>query len=146
LALKTPAFKAVGWLKSAFARLLQRRSFASLLLLGGINGLLPCGLVYAACAGAIASGGFLSGVVYMAAFGFGTLPMMLGLSLAGRKLQIAIGPKLQRLVPASLAVMGVLLLCRGLSLGIPYLSPDLSGGEVKCSACHPEVANGARLP
>lgn len=146
LGLKTPAFQAVGWIKSAFARLLQRRTFASLLLLGGINGLLPCGLVYAACAGAIASGGFFSGVEYMAMFGLGTLPMMLGLSLAGRKLQIAIGPKLHRLVPASLAVMGLLLLCRGLSLGIPYLSPDLSSGEVNCSACHPTAVSEIQTP
>ena len=65
LALKAPAFQAVGCLKSAFSSLLHRRTFASLLLLGGINGLLPCGLVYAACAGAIASGGFFSAVEYM---------------------------------------------------------------------------------
>ena len=82
----------------------------------------------------------------MAAFGLGTLPMMLGLSLAGRKLQIAIGPRLHRIVPASLAVMGLLLLCRGLSLGIPYLSPDLSGGEVNCSACHPAAASETQTP
>src|SRR5262249_28670359 len=57
------------------------------------NGLLPCSLVYAACAGAIASGGLFSGVEHMLAFGLGTLPMMLGLSLVGRKLQLAIGAK-----------------------------------------------------
>jgi uncharacterized protein len=134
-AIQAPAFRGVSWLKSAFGRLLQRRTFPSLFLLGAINGLLPCGLVYAACAGAIASGHFFDAVAYMVAFGAGTLPMMLGLTMAGRKLQLAVGSKFQRLIPVSLALTAVLLLCRGLSLGIPYLSPNSSGGIIKCSAC-----------
>ena len=36
------------------------------------------------------------------------------------------------LIPASLALVGVLLILRGLALGIPYLSPALTGA---CPAC-----------
>ena len=48
-----------------------------LVALGMIWGWLPCGLVYAALAGAIAAGGALEGARWMACFGLGTLPVML---------------------------------------------------------------------
>jgi hypothetical protein len=37
-------------------------------------------------------------------------------------------------VPFALATVAVLMILRGLALGIPYLSPDLAGGA--CAACH----------
>jgi hypothetical protein len=48
-----------------------------LVALGAIWGWLPCGLVYAALAGAVAAGGALEGARWMACFGLGTLPVML---------------------------------------------------------------------
>ncbi|OIQ03558.1 MAG: hypothetical protein COS82_05365 [Zetaproteobacteria bacterium CG06_land_8_20_14_3_00_59_53] len=45
--------------------------------LGLINGLLPCGLVYAALSMALASGSALSSVQMMLAFGCGTIPAMM---------------------------------------------------------------------
>jgi sulfite exporter TauE/SafE len=48
-----------------------------LLALGAIWGWLPCGLVYAALAGAVAAGGAFEGARWMACFGLGTLPIML---------------------------------------------------------------------
>src|SRR3974390_3444908 len=74
LALWRPVTALVERLKSRMANLLRRRSFISRLSLGILNGLLPCGLVYVACAGAVATGGLLSGVQYMAGFGLGTVP------------------------------------------------------------------------
>lgn len=133
LGVGTPMIKAVVWLKSGFGALLRRRTFAALGMLGLLNGWLPCGLVYAACAGAAATGGIASGLAYMALFGFGTLPLMLGIGLSGKALPLALRFKLQQLVPASLAVVGTLLVLRGLALGIPYLSPDLAAGT--CAHC-----------
>ncbi len=130
----TAMTQAVTGLKSAFRTLLQRRTVMSLGLLGLLNGLLPCGLVYAACAGAAAVGGWLEGVEYMALFGLGTLPMMLGISLSGRALPVAWRLRLQQMVPFSVAAVGVLLILRGLALGIPYVSPDLAAGS--CAHCH----------
>ncbi|MBI5802255.1 MAG: sulfite exporter TauE/SafE family protein [Verrucomicrobia bacterium] len=126
-----PAITAVGWLKSALGNLLRQRSPGAVFTLGILNGLLPCGLVYAACAGATATGHFLSGTLVMLTFGLGTVPMMLGLSLAGPRLHTTLRFKLQRLVPVSLAIVGVLLVLRGLALGIPYLSPAPG-----CASCH----------
>ncbi len=132
--LGTPMVKAVVWLKSGFGALLRRRTLSSLGLMGLLNGLLPCGLVYAACAGAAATGSLGSGAAYMALFGFGTVPLMLGIGLSGKALPIALSFKLQQLAPLSLAVVGALLVLRGLALGIPYLSPDLAAGT--CAHCH----------
>ena len=111
---------------------------STLLLFGLLNGLLPCGLVYAALAGAAATGGPLGGALFMAAFGLGTIPAMLAVSLAGRLITAPWRARFQRAVPVAMAVLAVLFIVRGLSLGIPYLSPDLSpeavaGGR---SCCH----------
>jgi hypothetical protein len=47
-------------------------------------------------------------------------------------LQVPLRARLQRVIPVALGVMGVWLIVRGLGLGIPYLSPDLSG----TACCH----------
>ncbi len=110
-------------IKSRLGSLLRQPGFGSQFSFGLLNGLLPCGLVYAAAAGATATGSVFDGISYMLAFGLGTIPMMLALSLAGRHLQPALRFRLQRLVPVGLTIVAALLILRGLGLGIPYLSP-----------------------
>jgi len=119
--------------------LLQRHSLSSNLAFGALNGLLPCGLVYMACAGAGASGSVLRGMGYMLAFGIGTFPMMLGIGLSRRLFHPVARLKPQRLIPYWAAFVGGLLILRGLSLGVPYLSPDLSAshGASDSSCCTP---------
>lgn len=124
----------VARLRTRMAAHLQRRSIPSLATLGALNGLLPCGLVYAACAGAAATGSALHGAAFMALFGLGTTPMMLGISLSGRLIPPALRLRLRHLTPATLGLMGALLVLRGLALGIPYLSPDLQDPN---PSCHP---------
>lgn len=125
-ATKLPAWQTVAFLKRTFGTLLRQRTFASMLLLGAINGLLPCGLVYVAAAGATATGAITSAIAYMIAFGIGTLPVMLGLGFAGKGLPLKFRFRLQKLIPVSVAAVALLLIMRGMSLGIPYLSPNLS--------------------
>ncbi|MFM8360802.1 MAG: sulfite exporter TauE/SafE family protein [Verrucomicrobiota bacterium] len=124
--------RGVQWLKRCLGVLLGRRTLSALFLLGGVNGLLPCGLVYSAGAGAVAAGGWWDAVAYMGVFGLGTVPMMLAIGLSGRALSPGWRGRLQRLAPWSVGVVGVLLVLRGLALGIPYLSPDLAAG----ACCH----------
>ena len=128
--------RGVSWIKRPFARLLLQRTHLSLLLLGALNGLLPCGLVYAAAAGAAAAGDWLDGVAFMIWFGLGTLPMMAGLSLAGARLQPLLRLRLHRLIPACALCVGILLVLRGLALGIPYVSPRLADAGATAAACH----------
>lgn len=132
LAVGRPILHTIASLKSGFSKLLQRRTLGSLGLLGLLNGLLPCGLVYAACAVSASSGGFISGIQSMLLFGLGTTPVMLGAGLAGKKFQFAFAFKAPKLVPATLALVAGLLIVRGLSLGIPYLSPDLYSRQFFC--------------
>ena len=133
--LAAPMARIVGRLKTSMAGLLIRRSLASQALLGGLNGLLPCGLVYVAGAGSVTTGSIVGAVSYMALFGLGTLPVMLGISLTGHLLPATFRFRLARLVPFGVVTIAALLILRGLSLGIPYLSPDLSAGSSTC-ACH----------
>jgi hypothetical protein len=51
--------------------------FGKLYTAGLVWGWLPCGLVYAALAGALAAGGVAEGALFMLCFGLGTLPSML---------------------------------------------------------------------
>lgn len=121
-------------LKNVFAAVLRRRSLSSLWTLGLLNGLLPCGMVYAAAAGAVAAGTWISGIAYMALFGAGTLPVMLGISLSGCAVPATLRIRLQRSVPFSAAAVGLFLILRGMALGIPYLSPGMAAGG--CVLCH----------
>ena len=134
LALWQPITSLIARLKFRMSGLLRTRSLVSLAALGMLNGLLPCGLVYVACAGAVATGSLLSGVQYMVAFGIGTIPMMLGIGLSGHLMPLSLRLQLRKAVPVSVCLLASLLILRGLSMGIPYLSPDLSGHGVDC--CH----------
>jgi sulfite exporter TauE/SafE len=125
LARQVPITRAVNWLKASLGSLLQLRAVPAMFGIGLLNGLLPCGLVYVACAAAISTGDVLSGMRYMIAFGLGTVPLLLAISLLGSKLQFVLRFKVQRLIPVSLAVVGLLLVLRGMALGIPYVSPEL---------------------
>ena len=119
-------------MKARMSGLLRQRSLVSVGVLGLLNGLLPCGLVYVAAAGATATGHVLNGAIYMAAFGAGTLPMMLAIGLGGKLVPLSLRLKLRAAIPVSVFLLGALLILRGMSLGIPYLSPNLAAG----ACCH----------
>jgi uncharacterized protein len=130
------ALKAQLWrmplkLKSLFGTFLRKPTFSAVFALGAINGLLPCGLVYMAAAASIASGSALAAIQYMAAFGVGTLPVMLFISLAGKRLTFAPRPWLQKLAPISAAAVAILLIVRGQ----PLTLLTSSSPPVSCPAC-----------
>jgi len=60
----------------AAGRLARRADLPSRVAFGGLTGLLPCGLVYAALAFPVASGSPGAGALAMAAFGLGTVPAL----------------------------------------------------------------------
>jgi hypothetical protein len=134
LAFSRPATALVAQLKSRMSGLLRRRALSSLALLGLLNGLLPCGLVYIACTTAAVAGTPLDGLVSMAAFGLGTFPMLLAISLSGRLVPISLRLRLVKAVPFAVCGLAALLILRGLSLGIPFLSPEFSLTGAAC--CH----------
>ena len=98
----------------------------SLLLIynvGLLNGLLPCGLVYFALLNAIASQHIAIGFASMAMFGLGTLPIFIFLKVVRSKVKNQ--RILTQLQPYILTVAALLIILRGLNLGIPYLSPTI---------------------
>ena len=121
-------------LRAMMSAQLQQHSFRSLVLLGMLNGLLPCGLVYVALAGATAQGEPLKSFDYMAMFGLGTTPAMLAISLSGKLIPLQVSLKLRRAIPIGICLLAGLLILRGLALGIPYVSPDLASGAPPCCA------------
>lgn len=116
-------FSFVGKVKLSLGKLFTQRSYGSLFLIGLLNGLLPCGLVYVAIAAAIATGSSVGGGLFMFIFGLGTLPMMLAISLIGNLITLELRKKITRLIPYAIVFIGILFVLRGLSLGIPFLSP-----------------------
>ncbi len=124
-------------LKSTFQGIFKSKSPVGPLVLGLVNGLLPCGMVYVGLAGALALGDPLSSAAFMAAFGLGTVPMMLLLVLAGDLISLQWRANIRKLMPVMFAIMGVLFILRGMNLGIPYISPNMemtSAGETP--NCH----------
>lgn len=63
-------------------RFVPPRHAGQALALGALWGWLPCGLVYGMLAAAAASGAALDGALFMAVFGLGTAPAMVGLAWA----------------------------------------------------------------
>ena len=127
------------YVQAKLAGLMKRSSSLALFLIGVLNGLLPCGFVYVALAAAITTGEVYRGVLFMAGFGLGTGPMMLAIALAGKHIQAGIRRRLVALVPVFTAVLAVLIILRGLNLGIPYISPAVSGKRTPGTATLPLV-------
>ncbi len=124
-----------GWL----APLFRRRGYTAQFLIGVLNGLLPCGFVYIGLAGALAQPGVLQSAAFMALFGAGTFPAMFAVSLVPGLLSPHARLSIRRLLPVGTAIVAVLLIMRGLSLGIPYVSPKLTSSpaaQSTASACH----------
>lgn len=123
-------------IKSALGKLFFKSGHRSLFLIGLLNGLLPCGLVYMAVAGAIATGDITKSILFMAVFGLGTVPIMLSLPLIGNFISMPIRNSIRKSVPVIVGVMAVLLILRGLNLGIPYVSPKINTDTNSTASCH----------
>ena len=123
LAVTAPYQLVSGFVRKAFVRLTKTGSPQTLFLFGIINGFLPCGFVYVALAGAITTGGALSGALFMALFGLGTTPIMLATSLVGKFLNAGMKRRMNKLIPVFAVILATIFILRGLNLGIPYLSP-----------------------
>lgn len=99
----------------------------NLLAIGILNGFLPCGLIYFALAASITANSIAGSIGFMAAFGMGTLPAMMAFMYFKSAINKRINIK--KIVPYALLIMGLLLVVRGMNLGIPYLSPEIQKNE-----------------
>ena len=131
----------LAWVKNTLGRLFQQLTLPALYATGVLNGLLPCGLVYLALAGALSAPGVAGAAAYMACFGLGTLPLMFGLSLSGWLVPLQWRTRLRQTVPYAASLLAVMFIVRGLGLGIPYLSPQLSPTTATASPAQPATVH-----
>jgi sulfite exporter TauE/SafE len=112
--------------RSLYARYFNYLSKSTIVLaneyavgLGFLNGLLPCGMVYVALAGAMASDTIFNGAVFMFLFGIGTLPMMFSLMVGAQWVKRLGRNRLKRFIPIAQFCLGVYLIYRGIVVEAP---------------------------
>ncbi len=116
--------KFVYFVKTSLGNYLKRRSTLGFYVIGFFNGLLPCGLVYIALVGAMATGEPLMGAFYMIIFGLGTAPMMTLAIYLGNFVSVKVRNKINKMIPYAVVLVGILFILRGLNLGIMFVSPS----------------------
>lgn len=110
------ATKLNAFIKSVFSNVIKKRNKSSLFVAGLANGILPCGFVYIALAGAAATQQPVNGALYMALFGLGTFPAMMAVSLFGKVAGIKARTFLVKAAPVLMIVLGALLIYRGVTM------------------------------
>ena len=118
----------------ALSKLFNNKHVVVFILLGFLNGLLPCGMVYLALGSAMSTANPMNASMFMAFFGLGTMPALLMLALGSQFVGFTLRRKLQTVLPLFIFGMGVVLILRGLNLGIPMVSPHIELNNV--ASCH----------
>ncbi len=127
-----------------FGRLISKQhSIFKTLGLGALNGLLPCGLVYIGLTAAFATGQWWSAGLFMFVFALGTMPVMFSFLWLSNHASMPLRNLVQKATPVFMTIIGVVLILRGLDLGIPFISPTtealmLTGDRGQDAVpCHP---------
>jgi sulfite exporter TauE/SafE len=81
------SFSKYAWYQKIFRKLISSKSFGSFYLLGVLNGMIPCGLVYSFAIMAASTASPLWGAVVMASFGLATIPALFFLGFVTKFLQ-----------------------------------------------------------
>lgn len=121
---KTSSFGLITFVKTKLGKLFKSKNTIALFAIGLLNGLLPCGLVYMALAGALNTGNISNSIVFMVLFGLATIPLMMLISIAGGIITSSLRKKINKITPIIIVILGLLFIIRGLGLGIPFLSPN----------------------
>lgn len=104
------------------------------LVIGLLNGLLPCGFVYLALAGAINTSSPLASAQFMFWFGAGTFPLMLIATISSGFIRPVLRRRINKAMPYLMVCLGFWFVLRGLNINIPYLSPPKQTSGV--AICH----------
>ena len=104
------------FIKNIFSSVLKQRSQAGLFVAGLANGVLPCGFVYLAMAGAAATQDPLNGAGYMVMFGLGTFPAMMAVSAFGKVAGLKARTFLTKAAPVLMIVLGLFFIYRGYTM------------------------------
>ena len=122
-------------IRNKLGQLLKNEKYQSVYLIGLLNGLLPCGLLYMALAAGVATASVSKSILFMIFFGLGTLPLMWAFSFFGSFINLKSRQQLRKLVPVMFFFMACLLILRGLGLGIPFVSPAIQDNKAAAMEC-----------
>jgi sulfite exporter TauE/SafE len=128
-------YKFINTVKLKLGKLFHQKGLHFLYFIGLLNGLLPCGLVYLGIAGAIATGHYVKGGQFMFFFGIGTAPIMFAATALGQFISASNRNVIRKTIPVMVTIMAVMLILRGLNLGIPYVSPRFEKTTQTVSCC-----------
>lgn len=115
--------KIIFKIKNSLGKELKKKGNDTFFTIGFLNGFLPCGLVYMAIFGALATSNEFSGALYMFLFGLGTIPLMTAVVYLGSFAKGNFRKNIQKAIPIMVIFIGSLFILRGLGLGIPFVSP-----------------------
>ena len=102
-----------------FLQLLSTRGGIGYFVAGVANGFLPCGLVYAFLAMAVATQDVGRGAVVMIAFGLGTVPAMMAIGCGATLLSHTARLRVYRLAAVFVVIAGAATIYRAFPLGKP---------------------------
>ena len=123
-------------IRKSISRLFNNQSYLGVFAIGLLNGLLPCGLVYIALAGAVAAGNMQGSMMFMLFFGLGTFPLLWAFSFFGIFATMKMRRVFKLTYPIVIFVMACMLILRGLDIDIlhHYLHSNLniSGNSIGC--------------
>ncbi|MDB5241136.1 MAG: hypothetical protein JWP57_1761 [Spirosoma sp.] len=105
--------KSTRWLIGPMSRFLHQPSLQTFSVTGFLNGLLPCGFVYVALAGAVVTGTALHSALYMMLFGMGTIPALLAIRFVPTLFPVRIRQQLGKMMPFITVGVALLLVLRG---------------------------------
>ncbi len=124
-----------GYVQKQLSKVVGNPGLHTIFIAGILNGLLPCGLVYMALSTSMTASTSVEAVKLVYMFGFGTIPMLVGITLLKSKMNFIRFSHIKKFVPIVVFSFGFLFVLRGLNLGIPYISPKLEVTEHKIKAC-----------
>lgn len=130
-----PFVKFVNYIKLKLSYSLKQKSTVFFAITGFLNGLLPCGLVYMALTAATAQGNLINAIWFMFIFGMSTWPVMATMPYLINVASSKVRSGINQSMPFILAFMAVLILIRGLNLGIPYISPKFVAETKEVNCC-----------
>lgn len=112
-------------------RVIRSESPFKLIGLGALNGLLPCGMVFIGLTNALIQDSLITSALAMTFFGLGTLPVLFFIVFFASKLSGHRRLKFSKAIPYIMTCVGLLVILRGLNLGIPYISPEINVIQAK---------------
>jgi len=123
-----------GYIQRRLGSVIGKPDLFKITIAGGLNGLLPCGLVYMALSATLSLATPLAAVSFIYAFGLGTLPLLISVTLLKNKIRVKVA-HISKFAPIIIFSFGCLFILRGLNLGIPYLSPHVEFVNHQIHSC-----------